>query len=271
MNDYLAHLAARVLAPEPAIRPRALSLFEPAPAGSAAPGEPAMETRGADRGDASAVDSPLEVKAKAEQPVRAQGDVRGERSREREMGSESARRIQNSELPDPEIRVELPTSKVAILPAAVPVASIVPLPVAPPDREADRPLKNGARSAASPDAHERANAAPEPVRPRIAAAEDRAPAAIEAAPIAPIFPTPTTRSQTPESAALVAAPLRLPAQRAMGTAPAENPPPVIHVTIGRLEIRAIVPPAAAPRAHPKRADASSLEDYLRKRSGGAAR
>jgi hypothetical protein len=53
--------------------------------------------------------------------------------------------------------------------------------------------------------------------------------------------------------------------------PAENSgPPVIRVTIGRVEVRAVTtgaPPTAAPR--PERPAASpSLEEYLKGRNGG---
>jgi hypothetical protein len=50
---------------------------------------------------------------------------------------------------------------------------------------------------------------------------------------------------------------------------AATAPPAINVTIGRVEIRA-VPPPAQQRAKPKPAIVLSLEDYLRERAKGAA-
>jgi hypothetical protein len=50
---------------------------------------------------------------------------------------------------------------------------------------------------------------------------------------------------------------------------AATAPPTINVTIGRVEIRA-VPPPAQQRAKPKPATVLSLEDYLRQRSKGAS-
>jgi len=47
-------------------------------------------------------------------------------------------------------------------------------------------------------------------------------------------------------------------------------PPTINVTIGRVEIRA-VPPPAQQRAKPKPATVLSLEDYLRQRAKGVSR
>jgi hypothetical protein len=45
--------------------------------------------------------------------------------------------------------------------------------------------------------------------------------------------------------------------------------PTINVTIGRVEVRA-VPPPAQHRAKPKPSSVLSLEDYLRQRAKGAA-
>jgi hypothetical protein len=47
-------------------------------------------------------------------------------------------------------------------------------------------------------------------------------------------------------------------------------PPTVHVTIGRLEVRASSPPAAPrPRAVAPQAPKLGLDEYLRARSGGA--
>jgi hypothetical protein len=49
------------------------------------------------------------------------------------------------------------------------------------------------------------------------------------------------------------------------------PAPVIHVAIGRVEVRAITPPAAPAAQRPERlAPNLSLDDYLRARNGGGA-
>lgn len=45
--------------------------------------------------------------------------------------------------------------------------------------------------------------------------------------------------------------------------------PAIHVTIGRVEVRAIQPPPATPRPARRSAPKLSLGDYLQQRSGGA--
>ena len=46
------------------------------------------------------------------------------------------------------------------------------------------------------------------------------------------------------------------------------PPPVIEVTIGRVDVRAILPPVPAPPARPVRSTTIPLEEYLRERPRG---
>lgn len=48
---------------------------------------------------------------------------------------------------------------------------------------------------------------------------------------------------------------------------AEPPAPVINVTIGRVEVRAVQAPAAKPRIDPSKPKALSLDDYLKQRGG----
>jgi hypothetical protein len=47
-----------------------------------------------------------------------------------------------------------------------------------------------------------------------------------------------------------------------------NEPPAIHVTIGRVEVRAVMSPSAPPKAASRAARKLSLEDYLKQRNGG---
>ena len=46
-------------------------------------------------------------------------------------------------------------------------------------------------------------------------------------------------------------------------------PPTIHISIGRIEVRAVTPPTASIRPKPRRAEPTlSLEDYLKHSRGG---
>jgi hypothetical protein len=47
-----------------------------------------------------------------------------------------------------------------------------------------------------------------------------------------------------------------------------NEPPAIHITIGRVEVRAVVPHMAKPKVESPAARKLSLEDYLKQRNGG---
>lgn len=47
-----------------------------------------------------------------------------------------------------------------------------------------------------------------------------------------------------------------------------NRPPAIHVTIGRVEVRAVMAPAASPKVAAPAAPKISLEEYLKQRNGG---
>lgn len=51
------------------------------------------------------------------------------------------------------------------------------------------------------------------------------------------------------------------------TSMTEQPAPVINVTIGRVEVRAVQPPAGKPRSEPSRPKPLSLDDYLKQRGG----
>jgi hypothetical protein len=93
---------------------------------------------------------------------------------------------------------------------------------------------------------------PPPVSP---APESKLP--VPVTPTVPRGPAPrdfTGKAETPA--------VRVPSRRA------EPPPPAIHVTIGRVEVRAV--PPAAPPPHPAQPTAPrvSLDEYLRGRTGG---
>jgi hypothetical protein len=50
--------------------------------------------------------------------------------------------------------------------------------------------------------------------------------------------------------------------------PPSNEPPAIHVTIGRVEVHAVMSPSAPPKAPSRVAPRPSLEEYLKQRNGG---
>jgi hypothetical protein len=50
--------------------------------------------------------------------------------------------------------------------------------------------------------------------------------------------------------------------------PSSNEPSAIHVTIGRIEVRAVMQQVATPKTESPAAPRLSLEDYLKQRNGG---
>jgi hypothetical protein len=60
-----------------------------------------------------------------------------------------------------------------------------------------------------------------------------------------------------------------PAAPSLPRAPADDPhePAVVRVTIGRVDVRAVVPPAPAEQRKPRRQPRLTLEEYLRDAEG----
>lgn len=57
-----------------------------------------------------------------------------------------------------------------------------------------------------------------------------------------------------------------PKAAAVPAPPSANEPPAIHVTIGRVEVRAVMSPSAPPKVASRAAPKLSLEDYLKQRN-----
>jgi hypothetical protein len=105
---------------------------------------------------------------------------------------------------------------------------------------------------------------------RVAALEHRLGASAPSASpiIAPADPPAAMRER-----AIASAPARQAEPFAMAPAIAEHRAPTVRVTIGRLEVRAILPASGpapkAPRRTPRAVGAPSLDEYLKRRGGGA--
>jgi hypothetical protein len=89
------------------------------------------------------------------------------------------------------------------------------------------------------------------------------------------FPWSRLHFSTPKQGALLPAPGKSTYQSMDGNSGAEFDSklfasPEIRVTIGRIEVRAIVAPSPSPRPPAPRAPRSSLDDYLRSRKEAAA-
>jgi len=271
MNDFLGKLAGRALAPDTALKPRLLSAFEPAnpalaPLLAALNPEDAPEPR--PTAAAEAVPRSRSVGA-APNPA---GESSAESSPDLRLRPAAGER-----------RQPMPAHRPAA-PDALPGAVIHPLPPTPPvpgQRHeavaAFQPRPGLGRAAGSEQATPLASS---PVVPRRAAqpeANPTQPSAGKASRLQPPEDGGPEKHREPTLPALntILAGLRpkLTPPSARGE-PRLRPeaPSTIHVTIGRLEVRAIVPPAPVPPVRrANSAPALGLKEYLERRKGGPAR
>lgn len=163
------------------------------------------------------------------------------------------------------------------MPPAARKTSIEPAPVASTPTGLARPVRAQAERAADVSMQPRPSAQPAPPAPSIfePSATPRTPAPPDAARLSPPAPTWLEPWQTPGDQGriaverLIVKPNVEPAGIAQAPAAerqraAKDQPPVIHVSIGRIEVRAGAQPAAQPRP-PSQASTERLEDYLRSR------
>lgn len=106
--------------------------------------------------------------------------------------------------------------------------------------------------------------------PQHAAPDDRATVVLAATPVPALVPATPTRA--PDRQRFAPDPSSRPesSQSSAPSARPTEPPNVVHVTIGRVEIRTRPGRATAQRA-PSEPQVSTLEDYLQRRSSGTAR
>jgi hypothetical protein len=247
MSDYLGNLIARTVSPAAAVRPQLPSLFEPAPA--------TRETMsGPEFGQQSFVEQlpitqpseklapmPLSIPTPRRSVFREPEQTVPETSRARKILETS---------PEPEAAVQP-----RIFPRATPTL-----------RE-DKPSNSTRR---------RSDVIKSPLRDVIATASHEVSAreetppqesAVASKPV--VMPELRKHESLKRSGVQAIVPTIRPLPSVPPT-PKPKPEPTINVTIGRVEVRA-VPPPAQQRAKPKPATVLSLEDYLRQRAKGVSR
>lgn len=260
MSDYLTHLVARALAPAPIVRPRLASFFEPPPtsgvlnAGRVFGSETNEEaTVNQDRvQDFEAAASSQSMPAKAEP---------GGRPTSVELASASASSVHSAQI-----------SSIADNHGK----SGEPRPASPAPRssrreEAHSPSEQDQdRQPSVPTVFpSRTISAPVPVS-TVSKQSDLTPHSRPEQSPPPLLVPPRRNGRPPDPPRNVRSP-RAPVDSPMQKEYAPTLPQAIHVTIGRLEIRAVTPPAAQPRPQSSRGSVVSLEDYLRQRSRGGGR
>jgi hypothetical protein len=254
MSDFLTALAASALGIADGVEPRSRSRFEDAP--GAAWGEQTVE-----------IEAPGPAVGAIETP-RAQAAVA--RPASPEIAGETAvpPAAPFAEPPAPEPAPEPATEPTVIRRVRVAEAPPARAPAPQPEltdapRRSERvtepeaqPIEPVRVLRASDAAAERDAPPPAVSPPALAAREPPTPIVIVPDRVEP------ARSEAPPSA-----PARPDATAAH---PAEPPAPVVQVTIGRIEVRALPAPAAPPQPAAKFAPALSLADYLARKTRGGA-
>lgn len=282
MSDYLTHLARKALGREPVLQPRLPGLFEPSDVGGMM-GEAAPRSEGLTEAEPPA----RTAAARAASPLRP-GEValpatpasrphpasirlpRGE-----EWAREASPAPASSNRPTPAVEAT----------AAIPeVPGHLSWPHRPHDgRSRLEPLSKPAAESARPDppkarSAEHSTHRPPPARAVVSASTpvDRlsvhgTPRVERLRPSRPEVSAPPARATAaPPSAVPAPPPVRsVPRAARIPASPPAAPP--IRVSIGRVEVRLVAPPAPpspSPPSQPK--PAMSLDEYLRRRHGGRA-
>lgn len=269
----LTRLIDRALGRAAVLEPRKSSIFEP-PHDVPAPSVTSLFAK---------LDHDERPAGAALEPARPREKARPERE-----ASASPRRAEPASAPSLEVASPRPTAHESASVAA-PVAAA---PLGSSRRELDAPRAPAARDRPPPSPLPLATITPSAARPIAPSAQAKQPAAALSAPITKS--TERDRSQAPDESAKARPPrgverglstpvvrhdTRISAPAPLVTATrgetrrrapererAAEPAPRIHVTIGRVEVRAVSAAGATPRPSPRRAEASfTLQDYLQQR------
>jgi hypothetical protein len=284
MSDYLGNLIARTVSPAAAVRPRLPSIFEPVPATREAKRGPEFEqarfveqppiTQPSEK----LAPMPLSIPTPRQSVLREPEQTVPEFSRPRKILETS----QESEPTPPPTSIgrQYTPREPARISSRREDRKLSPEPLAPvqprifrraaPTLREDKPsnsirrtsdvIKSPLRDVIPSASHE------------VSAREERRPSQPSVASKAVVVPElrkhellkwSAVRPVVPTIRSLPAIPPPAPA--------AATAPPTISVTIGRVEIRAMSPAPATPRARPKSAHVLSLEEYLRRRASGGSR
>jgi hypothetical protein len=247
MSDFLGNLAARAVAATNAVRPRLPSRFESPP--NAESGMRAPESERIADEDRSAVHSPQPAVSMVPSPLPAA----------RTAQLIPAAHVEGQAALKPPPSMHLPVAPVApsssLSPASVMQPSLTSSPAvagvpAPVGKETSPPAPQPAQQPAPEPAHAEGGPPPrkpaEPVIPQRVVVIEKQPVAAAVIPASPSSGTGTPReTQT------------------------EQPGPIIRVTIGRIDVRAVLPSAPVPaRKAQAVSPVLSLDEYLKQRDGG---
>jgi hypothetical protein len=270
MSDYLGNLAAKSLAPAPALQPRLASRFEPL-----APAAPELR-----EGPAFLEETVTEIAAPKASPVRteirpahrdpAPADVQSVEPSP--PGLLSPRERRNVIKEKQELAVE-PVTKPERVRSVVAKRNVQPSETSPPgplSRKEGRDLAEAA--VVNRDRLQPLTVVPAPSRQDVPVTPSR-----ERGPGGEASQAERPEHHRPQESLSRMIPQLQPrvtlAERQPFVPQRESPAPepVIHVTIGRIEVRAAAAPKAPARERPAARPAVDLDEYLRQRSKGEGR
>jgi len=256
MSDFLGHLAARIVDPERAVRPRLASRFEPV-----SPAAPALPDNGGLQG-------PSLVEVRAEEPAIAPPPARSLRPATAAPAAPEATAEEAEREPAPAPSRRRRARRRSGAEDAPALSAPLPRPRQEPLQAQVRPAPSRPRMGPTPSSEpDGAPAVREPAdspssRGRRLSARDGPEPADSPAP----RPPPTFAAPPSGTTAALLAP---PARAVLAPRAKQPPEPTIQVTIGRIEVRATPPPAPSTRPPTTAPAAVSLDEYLRQRSKGA--
>jgi hypothetical protein len=275
--DFLSRIAAKAVGDAALVEPRLASRFEaaagggdwlagwsdepdPAAAGAAwleAPPPPSVARPPA----SEAAPAHISI-AETGDPVSAKAPDRA-KVRPRPTEAEPGAPAQAASAPD-----SAPPSLVAVAEVGFAVADGArPLPAPPAPFPRERRME-----AKPPPPHDSGSIPAPPARePEEAPLGRTGPLRAERARSSPPAPPVLTPQPSARALAMPARPSEIrprPSRRERAAPGPVPPPPVVNITIGRVDVRAPAPAAPAARAQPPRTAPQSLADYLKRRGGG---
>jgi hypothetical protein len=252
VSDFLSHLAARSAAPELALRPRPVSRFEPAP-GRALEQRPAVFEQTDEEREPDAPQPGRSPRSRLLSPPVPSGRLRAEPDEVSPAAGPSGRAASARRSPAAvEARPSAPAPSEPRPARRLPSGEETESDLAPPKRRRHEPEPEPERRAEQAPAPEEA---PRP-RERVVVVERVRSVAASAA----------VESPVPPSAPPRIFPELLADRPPVHTEP--EPEPDVHVTIGRIEVRAVPAAPSAPVVGERRPPVMTLEEYLRRRSEG---
>jgi hypothetical protein len=262
MSDFLTNLAARSTGAAETIQPRVPALFEPSGDRSRLPAAPdftAVEQERADEPDLRSHMRPPVIPQPAAAIPAARPEAANHPSTPIGGLSAAPARQTTSQNPSP---AELTTAPKSLAPPRTelpPVPVISPKPLLPPPAQTPWSVPALQRMSPSEDR--------EPMTSRREPSEEKEPSVQPAA--SREEPPPPVAAQPVRPASTIVEPRVTPRiehpRPAAAPSPAKSPETVIHVTIGRIEVRAIAETPPARKAHAA-APVTGLDEYLRSRA-----